>query len=205
MTLMAVVFAITANAQYNVGTSSTTTDYFGNQTTTHRNQYGQTTGTSTSSTDYFGNTTTTHRDSYGNTIGTSTTSTDYFGNTQQLTETVMATQQVRRDLILIISVIPIRHTQILMVVLQALQQPLLITLAILRQHIVTSTANLGVAQPLQLTILVIATPNSAVTIPIQPFGLGNNSQSRPASSKPGLLGYIWYGIQLCHEVHDMTG
>ena len=47
MTLMAVVFAIAANAQYNVGTSSTTTDYFGNQTTTHRNQYGQTTGTST--------------------------------------------------------------------------------------------------------------------------------------------------------------
>ncbi len=85
MTLMAVLFAIAANAQYNVGTSSTTTDYFGNQTTTHRNQYGQTTGTSTSSTDYFGNTTTTHRDSYGNTIGTSTTSTDYFGNrnTQQ--------------------------------------------------------------------------------------------------------------------------
>ena len=124
---------------------------------------------------------------------------------QQLTETVMATQQVRRDLILIISVIPIRHTQILMVVLQALQQPLLITLAILRQHIVTSTANLGVAQPLQLTILVIATLNSAVTIPIQPFGLGNNSQSRPASSKPGLLENIWYGIQLCHEVHDMTG
>ena len=54
MTLMAVVFAIAANAQYNVGTSSTTTDYFGNQTTTHRNQYGHT-GTSTSSTDYFGN------------------------------------------------------------------------------------------------------------------------------------------------------
>ena len=92
-----------------------------------------------------------------------------------------------------------------MVVLQVLQQPLLITLAILRQHIVTSTANLGVAQPLQLTILVIATLNSAVTIPIQPFGLGNNSQSRPASSKPGLLENIWYSIQLCHEVHDMTG
>ena len=95
---------------------------------------------------------------------------------RQLTETVMATQQVRRDLIQIISVIPIRHTQILMVVLQVLQQPLLITLAILRQHIVTSTANLGVAQPLQLTILVIAILNSAVTIPIQPFGLGNISR-----------------------------
>ena len=80
MTLMAVTFAIAANAQgYNVGSSNTTTDYFGNQTTTHRDKYGNTTGTSTSSTDYFGNTTTTHRDRYGNTIGTSTTSTDYFG------------------------------------------------------------------------------------------------------------------------------
>ena len=82
MTLMAFVLAITANAQsYNVGTSSTTTDYMGNQTTTHRDRYGNRTGTSTSSTDYLGNTTTTHRDSYGNTIGTSTTSTDYMGNT----------------------------------------------------------------------------------------------------------------------------
>jgi len=44
MTMMAVVFAITANAQYNVGTSSTTTDYFGNTTTTHRDRYGNTTG-----------------------------------------------------------------------------------------------------------------------------------------------------------------
>ena len=79
MVLMATIFAINVNAQYyNVGTSTTSTDYFGNQTTTHRNQYGQTTGTSTSSTDYFGNTMTTHRDSYGNTIGTSTTSTDFF-------------------------------------------------------------------------------------------------------------------------------
>ena len=69
MTLMAVTFAIAANAQgYNVGSSNTTTDYFGNQTTTHRDKYGNTTGTSTSSTDYFGNTTTTHRDRYGNTI-----------------------------------------------------------------------------------------------------------------------------------------
>ena len=83
LTLMLLVsaFVITAKAQYNVGTSSTTTDYFGNQTTTHRDQYGNTTGTSTTTTDYFGNKTTTHRDQYGNTIGTSTTSTDYFGNT----------------------------------------------------------------------------------------------------------------------------
>ena len=78
MTLMTAVFAITANAQYNVGTSSTTTDNFGNQTTTHRNQYGQTTGKSTSSTDYFGNTNSTYTDSYGRSTGTSTTSTGYF-------------------------------------------------------------------------------------------------------------------------------
>ena len=48
MTMMAFVLAITANAQmFNVGTSNTTTDYFGNQTTTHRDKYGNTTGTST--------------------------------------------------------------------------------------------------------------------------------------------------------------
>ena len=67
MTLMAGMIAIAANAQYyNVGSSRTTTDYFGNRTTTHSNRYGMTTGTSTSSTDYFGTTTTTHRDRYGN-------------------------------------------------------------------------------------------------------------------------------------------
>ena len=49
--LLVSVFAIAAKAQYNVGTSSTTTDYFGNQTTTHRDQYGNTTGTSTTTTD----------------------------------------------------------------------------------------------------------------------------------------------------------
>ena len=59
----AIVMTISANAQsYNVGTSTTSTDYMGNQTTTHRNQYGQKTGTSTTSTDYMGNTTTVHRD-----------------------------------------------------------------------------------------------------------------------------------------------
>ena len=92
--MMAFVLAITVNAQmYNVGTSNTTTDYFGNQTTTHRDRYGNTTGTSTSSTDYFaigtsttstdyfGNTTTTHRDRYGNTTGTDRSSRDYYGNT----------------------------------------------------------------------------------------------------------------------------
>ena len=52
MTLMAIVFAIAADAQYNVGTSSRYTDSYGNSTSTHRNQYGQTTGTSSSYT-YF--------------------------------------------------------------------------------------------------------------------------------------------------------
>ena len=81
MTLMAVVFAIAANAQYNVGTSSRYTDSYGNSTSTHRNQYGQTTGTSSSYTDSYGNTTTTHKNLYGQTIGTSTTYTDSYGNT----------------------------------------------------------------------------------------------------------------------------
>ena len=35
---------------------------------------------STTTTDYFGNQNTTHKDQYGNTIGKSTTTTDYFGN-----------------------------------------------------------------------------------------------------------------------------
>ena len=64
---MAVTIAIAANAQYNVGTSSTTTDYFGNQTTTYRNRYGQTQGSSTSSTDYFGNRNTQQRSNNSNT------------------------------------------------------------------------------------------------------------------------------------------
>ena len=81
MTLMAVVFAIAADAQYNVGTSSRYTDSYGNSTSTHRNQYGQTTGTSSSYTDSYGNTTTTHKNQYGQTIGTSTTYTDSYGNT----------------------------------------------------------------------------------------------------------------------------
>ena len=43
MTLMTVMIAIAANAQYNVGTSSRYTDSYGNSTSTHRNQYGETT------------------------------------------------------------------------------------------------------------------------------------------------------------------
>ena len=69
MTLSVVIFAITANAQYNIGTSTTVTDFMGNKTTTHRNEYGQITGSSTSSTDFLGYTTTTHSDRNGKTIG----------------------------------------------------------------------------------------------------------------------------------------
>lgn len=68
MTLMAVVIAITASAQsYNVGSSNTTTDYMGNQTTTHRDRFGNRTGTSTSSTDYLGNRNTQQRSNDSNT------------------------------------------------------------------------------------------------------------------------------------------
>lgn len=68
MTLLAMTFAITASAQYNVGSSTRRTDSFGNTTSTHRNQYGQTTGTSSSHTDSFGNTNTEQR---SNNSGTS--------------------------------------------------------------------------------------------------------------------------------------
>ena len=54
ITMVAVMIAIAANAQYNVGTSSRYTDSFGNSTSTHRNQYGETTGTSSSYTDSYG-------------------------------------------------------------------------------------------------------------------------------------------------------
>ena len=68
MTLMAVVFAIAANAQsYNVGTSNTTTDYMGNTTTNYKDQYGNSQGTSTSSTDYLGNRNTQQRSNNSNT------------------------------------------------------------------------------------------------------------------------------------------
>jgi len=39
ITMVAVMIAIAANAQYNVGTSSRYTDSYGNSTSTHRNQY----------------------------------------------------------------------------------------------------------------------------------------------------------------------
>ena len=56
MTLMAVVFAIAANAQY-------TTNYY--------NQYGGSIGSSTTHSNYGGGTTTTYYDAYGNSIGSS--------------------------------------------------------------------------------------------------------------------------------------
>lgn len=78
--LMLALSSIVSAQSYQVGTSTTTTDYFGNKKTTHRDQYGGVTGTDRSSTDYFGNQRTTHQDRYGSTTGTSTTTTDYFGN-----------------------------------------------------------------------------------------------------------------------------
>lgn len=68
-----------ANAQYNVGTSTTETDYLGRPVTTHRDAYGNKQGTSTTKTDYLGRPVTTYRDAYGNRQGTSTTERDYLG------------------------------------------------------------------------------------------------------------------------------
>ena len=56
MTLVAVLFAIAANAQYN-------TNYY--------NQYGGSIGSSTTRQNYGGGTTTTYYDQYGNCLGTS--------------------------------------------------------------------------------------------------------------------------------------
>ena len=83
LSIIFIAFTITAQAQFNIGTSQDQgTDIWGNQKIVHKDQYGNTTGTSTTRTDYFGNTTTTHKDRYGNTTGTSTTGqTDYWGNT----------------------------------------------------------------------------------------------------------------------------
>lgn len=76
------LFSIATYSQYNVGTSTKSTDIFGREVTTHRDSYGRVTGTSTTSTDIFGNRVTNHTDSYGRSTGTSTTSTDIFGNTK---------------------------------------------------------------------------------------------------------------------------
>ncbi|UKK52400.1 hypothetical protein [Prevotella sp. E2-28] len=48
-------------------TFTRSTDYFGNTTTTYRDQYGQTQGSSTSSYDYFGNRNTQQRSNNTNT------------------------------------------------------------------------------------------------------------------------------------------
>ena len=65
--LLVSVFAIAAKAQYNVGTSSTTTDYFGNTTTTYQDRNGNNQGTSKSTTDYFGNRNTLQQSNNSNT------------------------------------------------------------------------------------------------------------------------------------------
>ena len=70
---------LTASAQYNVGTSTTTTNAWGQQVTTHKNAYGKTTGTSTTGTNAWGQSVTTHKDAYGRTVGTSTTGTNAWG------------------------------------------------------------------------------------------------------------------------------
>lgn len=57
LTLMAVLFAITANAQYN-------TNYY--------NQYGGSIGSFTTRSNYSGGTTTTYYDQYGGYLGSST-------------------------------------------------------------------------------------------------------------------------------------
>ena len=68
MTLMAVVFAITANAQYNtnyydqyggnIGSSTTRSNYGGGYTTNYYDQYGGSTGSATTRSNYGGGTTT---------------------------------------------------------------------------------------------------------------------------------------------------
>lgn len=82
MTLMAVVFTITANVQYttnyynqyggNIGSSTTRSNYDGGTTTNYYDQYGGSIGSSTTRNNYGGGTTTTYYDAYGNNIGSST-------------------------------------------------------------------------------------------------------------------------------------
>ena len=79
MTLMAVVFAIAANAQYNtnyynqyggsMGSATTRSNYGGGTTTNYYDQYGGSIGSSTTRSNYGGGTTTTYYDAYGNNIG----------------------------------------------------------------------------------------------------------------------------------------
>ena len=157
MILVAIVFAATANAQYyNVGTSTTTTDYFGNQTTTHRNQYGQTTGTSTSSTDYFGNRTTTHRDQYG--------------------VTNMVTRRAQHVLTQITLATPTPRILILMDVLQEHLPDQRTISAILQRPIVTSMVRHKAHLPHPTTTSAIATRSSAAIIQIRPSGRGREER-----------------------------
>ena len=77
--LLIVTFLMIATIGFSQ-TATTTTDYFGNKTTTYTNQYGQQTGTAKTTTDYFGNKNTTYSNPYGQQTGTAKTTTDYFGN-----------------------------------------------------------------------------------------------------------------------------
>ena len=79
MTLMAVVFAIAANAQYttnyydqyggSTGSATTRSNYGGGTTTNYYDQYGGSTGSATTRSNYGGGTTTSYYDAYGNNIG----------------------------------------------------------------------------------------------------------------------------------------
>ena len=81
MTLMAVVFAIAANAQYNTnyydqyggstGSATTRSNYGGGTTTNYYDQYGGSIGSSTTRQNYGGGTTTTYYDQYGGYLGSS--------------------------------------------------------------------------------------------------------------------------------------
>ena len=82
MTLMAVVFAIAANAQYNTnyydryggstGSATTRSNYGGGTTTNYYDQFGSNIGSSTTKENFGGGTTTTYYDQYGGYLGSST-------------------------------------------------------------------------------------------------------------------------------------
>ena len=91
MTLMAVMIAIAANAQYNtnyynqyggsIGSSTTRSNYSGGYTTNYYNQYGGSTGCATTRSNYSGGTTTNYYNQYGGSTGSATTRSYYGGGT----------------------------------------------------------------------------------------------------------------------------
>lgn len=89
MTLMAVVFASAANAQYNtsyynqyggsIGSSTTRSEYGGGYTTNYHARYGGSTGSATTRSNYGGGKTTNYYDQYGGSTGSATTQSNYGG------------------------------------------------------------------------------------------------------------------------------